>query len=198
MPSPFRRAAASLLAAVLAVSPLPALRALSLAPRAVEFTQDGVPMTRIVFEDGAQRLNYSLPDDWKITGGDTLATLRPDRPGSEAGMARVDGKQTPFDKAGLDAYARALLTGVPPDSINVAEVSRAAEPLSIRDAPSYEFVCVYSYFGRTFRRSLIVLNHPRYQLRFTLTAPAEDFEALRRTWNASLFRLDWENVSKPR
>ena len=197
-PAAVRRPLPLALAAALSLLPFapPSALALSLVPRTETFERDGVPLSRIVFDDGPQTVRLRLPAGWTVSGTETSAVVHPANPQSEAAITRVDGKPAGFDKPGQDAYARTLLTSVPPDSTAVTEVSRADNPLGFSDAPSFEFVCSYTYFGRTFRRALVVMNHPRYQLRFTLNAPAEAFDALHKDWNGSLFGLEWEDKPK--
>lgn len=188
--------AAALLTAATVFAPVPAARALSFFPHPETFERDGVPLSRVVFEDGALEVRLRLPADWQITGTNASAVIRPVDRQAEATMTRVDGKQNPFDKAGQDAYVRSLLTGLPPNSTDAVEVTRADNPLAYGESPSFECVCAYDYFGRKFRSALIVMNHPRYQLRFTLVAPAEVFEALHREWKGSMGTMEWVGRSQ--
>ena len=183
----------TLMLAVVNLSPLPA-RALSLQPVEETFELDGVPFKHWVFPDGAMKITYTPPTKWRLVGNTTSAMLYP--PEGTLGDVKIVllpvVKDRVIGKPALETMARALRGSLPPESKDVSDLNSQVNPVPVQDVPTGEVICAYSAFGQKFRKAMLVMNHPNYQLNFTFTTSAEAFDRLHQEWLKSMFSWEWQ------
>ena len=175
------------------LSPGPA-RALSLQPVEEAFQLDGVPFKHWVFPAGATKITYTPPTNWRLVGNPASAMLYP--PDGTIGEVKIVQLPAPKDrtitKPVLDLMSRNLRGSLPPESKDVSDLEPQVNPVPVQDVPTGEVICTYSAFGQKFKRATLVLNHPNYQLNFTLTAATNVFDRLHAEWMRSMFSWEWQ------
>ena len=174
------------LLATLAVTLLAArAEAIDFTPRFTETVDDGVPMRRMFFSDGAQRIFYRPPPTWVPSGDDQAATFRP----KDSNLATVkienapaEHARIPFDGPGSEALRNIARTLVPPDATEVTEIWEVPNPVVLQGWTSFEVGFDYVQFGQHFCRSILFINLDKNrQIHFIVSAVPTEFKPLYKT-----------------
>jgi hypothetical protein len=172
---------ATLIFVLLAV-PAPAI---DFTPHFSESIEDGVPMRRMYFSDGAQRIYYRPPTNWARYGDEMAATFKPkDSPQAEVKItnASPEHARIPFDEGGLVALRQIAGTVLPPDATDVSEIWEAVNPVVLQGWTSFEVGFEYLQLGRPFCCSILFINlNPNEQVQFIVSAGPAEFRPLYQT-----------------
>jgi hypothetical protein len=172
--------------AILVVA-LPAVRAraIDFTPRVADSIDDGVPMRRMYFTDGARRIFYRPPVTWSRSGDERAAMFIPkdsDRAFVKIENAPVGQAGIPFNDAGLATLRKIAFTLVPPDAREPGESWEAVNPVVLQGWTSFEIGFDYLQSGKTFCRSVLFINlDSRRQIYFIVDAAPAEFPALYKT-----------------
>jgi hypothetical protein len=182
------------------------LLAVSLTPRApgvVEFAPEfvtteiegGVQVLEVALRDGAARVLYCPPANWKAEPGERSLRFHP--PGVSLADLTIEAEKAPAGRA-LDAAAaercRAWLKdSVPRESSDVVVEADESNPGSVADCPTFGTTLVYSHGGIRYRKRTVFAFAPDSEIRFTTVARVADFERLYPAVRRSLFSWRWEN-----
>ena len=168
---------------------------LQLTPRVADYELGGVKFKQLVFSDGSGKdITYSPPTGWEYSGTATKLTLRPPKEAqAEAAVTKVTLSQPGvFDDESLKKITDEALASVPSGSTNVTLVSQQKNPLMIDKRETFLVTIAYTFYGGNYRRSIMVLNRGKEQVRFELVSRETDFEDLQKAFLGSHFT--WQNL----
>lgn len=173
--------------------------ALDLAPLPTEFDGEGVKYTQLAFKDDDKQALYVLPQLWSFRGSSNQCRLTPPArfPKAEAIIDAMPlAAPQALDEKGTEAAKQQLLASLGPSAQNVKVIAEEQSPLLIGgNIATYEVTVTYQIYGEAFSRSVLFANLPDAQLRFKLTGPTKDFDALHRLFRASLISWHWVEKS---
>ena len=174
------------LAATIAVT-LIATRAeaIDFTPRFTDTVDDGIPMRRMSFSDGAQRIFYRPAPTWIQSGNSQAATFRP----KDSNLATVkienapaEHASIPFDVPGSEALRNIARTLIPPEATEVSEIWEVANPVVLQGWTSFEIGFDYVQLGQHFCRSILFINlDTNRQIHFIVSAVPAEFQPLYKT-----------------
>lgn len=187
----------TLLPLLLATALTTARAAIDLTPTPHESTCEGYTFKELLFKDGKREIVYQLPNKWSYrAGGDGVHLTPPEAVRADAIIqASTLAAPQPFDEKSVEAAKKQFLGGLPPGSQMITVVTEEQNPVPFNGNRTYEFKVSYQIVGETFVRSALFTNVADTQLCFRLTARKADFEALHRTFRASI--LSWRWIEPP-
>lgn len=178
--------------------PLSARCAVDLAPIPSEFEGEGIKYTRLTFKDDKRRVVYVPPQLWSYRGSSSQLRLTPPAnfPRAEATIETTPlPVPAPLDDKAMEIAKQQLFASLGPSMMGAKIVSEETSPLMINgNIATYEVTISYQIYGEVFTRSVLFANLPDAQLRFKLSAPKKDFEALHRLFRASLVSWQWSEL----
>ncbi|MFL6541997.1 MAG: hypothetical protein ACJ8I9_02400, partial [Chthoniobacterales bacterium] len=146
------------------------------------------------------QVTYVLPQLWSWRGGGTQVQLTP--PNSPRASAVIEALHldTPMalDDKAVEAIRQQFTAFLPPGSNGATLISEERDPVPLGgNLHSYEISASYQALGAVYVRSILFVNTPDTQLRFKVTAPKAEFDALYRTFRASLTSWQWTKPAVP-
>jgi hypothetical protein len=178
---------------------LSAKAAVDLGPIPSEFEGEGIKYTQLTFKDDKRQVVYILPQFWSYRGSSSQLHLTPP-PSFARAEAIID--TTPLaapqalDEKAMETAKQQLLTSLGPSALGAKIVSEEQNPVLLSgNIATWEVTISYQIYGEAFTRSVLFANLPEAQLRFRLSASKKDFDALHRTFRASL--VSWQWTEKP-
>lgn len=179
------------LAAALFLAPPPALP-LDLTPRPGFRELEGIQIPLVELADGAGKVTFQPPADWKCEGGPRLLKFTPPDPAERRVELRLDAATEPD----LDLWCRVLL---PRLATQVALAGQAASPFTLRGLPSSEYTYTYAFQSRRYTTSIACVElSPGQRLALVVTASPENFKATHEAAVRTLFTFDWKEATAPR
>ena len=179
------------LAAALFLAPRHVLP-LDLTPRAGFREMDGIQIPIVELADGAGKITFQPPADWKCEGGPRLLTLTPPDPGERRVELRLDA----VTETDFDLWCRERL---PRLATQIALAAEAASPFTLRGLPSSENTYTYAFQSRLYTASIACVElSPDQRLTLVVTAPAENFKATHEAAVRALFTFDWKEAAAAR
>lgn len=157
-------------------------QAIDFTQRTIDLVEDGVPMRRMYFTDGTERIYYRPHASWTRFGEASAAKFRPKDSldamvrieNSPAGSARV-----PFDEAGRLKLRNMALSLAPGDASGVYVTWEVVNPTILQGWTSYEVGFDYAQAGKHFCRSVLFINLDKErQIHFIVSAWPENFKPL--------------------
>lgn len=170
---------------------------IDLTPIPHESTCEGYTFKELLFKDGKRDIIYQLPNKWGYrAGGDGVHLTPPEADRADA-IIQASTLSAPqrFDEKSVEAAKKQFLGSLPPGSQMVTVLTEEQNPVPFNGNATYEFFVSYQIIGETFMRSALFTNVADTQLCFRLTARKSDFEALHRSFRASI--LSWRWIEKP-
>jgi hypothetical protein len=177
------------------------LRILSAAGNLVEFSAsvqdfsgEGVTYHRLVFKDGKRVVYYQLPNGWKCNASDKELTVNPsERPFAEGKITSTAlDRPVVLDDRAATAFKDQVFNALPPGAQHATVLKLEQNSVLLNNNPVIELILSYDAFGQSFQRSVIIVNTPANQIRFQFSARKSDFDALYRTFRASVLSWEWQ------
>jgi hypothetical protein len=136
-----------------------------------------------------------LPDAWAYRGESERLILTP--PSDKAfAQASIEAAPLPDSKPAQTEQIAQLkenvLSTLPPNSQFVTVMLEAENTTMPGGNPSVELLVSYQTLGKTFNRSVLLVNTPDTRLLFQFTAPEEIFEPLMVTFRRAL--MTWRSI----
>lgn len=173
--------------------------ALDLTATPEEYIGEGITYRRLVFKDDQGRVEMELPRGWSYRGGGA-ARMQLTPPGTGSAEAFIEAEALPpspaFDEPTTKALEQQAVTAVPQESQSVTLVQTNQGIAGPDGRESLEVVVSYKILGSIFIRSTLFVNFPENRLRFRITAPEKDFEALSKTFHRAI--RSWDSKQPPR
>lgn len=154
-------------------------------PRFGDTVDDGVPMRRMYFGDGARRVFYRPPPTWQWAGDSQSVVFTPKD--SERAIVKIQNgppefAQMTFDETGLEALRKFAAILMPPDATEVVETWETVNPVVLQGWTSVELGFNYLQSGKLFCRSILFVNlDASRQIHFIVDALPEEFPPLYKT-----------------
>jgi hypothetical protein len=167
--------------AALVIFPIGGVKAIDFTPHYAQSVQDGFPVSRLYFQDQAQRIYLSVPNGWQVSGDAQRGTLSP----KDLGQATVIlensalNSKTAFSGEGLAVYRKVAFGLVPAGASDVhVDFEREGEAKT-NGWSSFEMAFSYDFYGQSFTSSVLFINLDKNkQIRFRVAARKEHFEKL--------------------
>jgi hypothetical protein len=174
-----------------------AFAGLDLTPTTREYTEDGDPYRVVHFKNGDGIVKFFPPDGWTVRGQLTRLQLTPPQKSLSEGVVEVTplAAPQPLDENVVAVLRQSVLAALPPGSGNPKIVSEASNTLMPGGNPSVEIVISYQLWGKSFQRSVLLVNSPHEHLFFRFTATKDDFNLLHNAFRRSV--ASWQWVDKP-
>lgn len=173
--------------------------AIDFTPQTLDSIDDGVPIRRMYFTDGARKIFYRPPAHWSKVGDHQGVTFTPK--GSERAMVLIRNSPPnyagiPFDASGLKRLRSLALTMVPPNAVEVKEIWEAVNPVVLQGWTSFEIGLDYVQSGRHYCRSILFINlDAKRQIHFIVDALPDEFRPLYKTTYRTLATW-WEPTDR--
>lgn len=180
-------------AALLAIGINAARADLDLSPSTTVHVMERVPMTYVVFHDGAKEITYQPPRGWTITGSHNSAALSiPEHPMARAFIQTAARVRIPAfdDKAQKLFEANPGLLQLPKGAKDVKITGVDLNPLIVDSHNTLEVQMTYSFFGQSCAKSILLVDRKGTELSFTLDTLAPDFQALHSQFRSSVFSME--------
>jgi hypothetical protein len=169
---------------------------LNLTPLTKEYTEDGVTYREVSFKSGEGSQKFYPPEGWTLRGQETRLQLSP--PKTDFAEAVIEVSPSPaaeIDEPVIKAFKEKVLATLPSGSTAVTTISEAQNGLMPSGKPSFEIVVSYQHWGKTYQRSVLLVNGPQEHLIFKLTAVKEDFMVLQTVFRRSVASWQWIDKS---
>lgn len=153
--------------------------ALDLTPHEIRLSNDGPPLKRYFFQDGAKRVSFRIDNKMTINGAGNLVTFGfDDIKGAEMKLSKSQmNPEIPFDQKDLELYRAAARTFLPRDAMNIQLAEEKPNAIAINNWTSHQFIFSYNLFGFAYRCSVTFVNYSeKEQFIFEVNASATDFE----------------------
>jgi len=152
---------------------------------------DGVKVSSVVFRDGLQKMTYTPPNGWQLSGSGQKLSLSSDiESNSEAQINVKPGPATaPINQASVQQYVLTSQQSAPPGSRNLQVLSSKLSPLMICGYETLAIELKYEAFGTTYRSHFLYLNRDRDQWTFRFTSPIKTFDRAFEPFRVSLYSL---------
>jgi hypothetical protein len=154
-------------------------------PRTADTVDDGIPMRRMYFADGARRIYYRPPPTWQWSGDERAIVFTPRD--SERAIVKIQNgspefARLPLNQDGLDALRASAARLMPPDAVEVVETWETVNPVVLQGWTSVEFGFNYLQSGKLFCRSVLFINlDANRQVHFIVDALPGEFLPLYKT-----------------
>jgi len=174
-----------------------AFAGLDLTPSTTEYTEDGTTYRVVNFKNGDGVVQFFPPDGWMVRGQQTRLQLTPPKKDLSEAVVEVTPlvAPQPLDESVVAAFRQGVLAALPSGSSNPKIVYEAPNTLMPGGKPSVEIVISYQLWGKSFQRSVLLVNGPQEHLVFRFTARVEDFNLLQNAFRRSV--ASWQWVDKP-
>jgi hypothetical protein len=159
-----------------------------------KFIGEGIVYPRLVFKDDKRPVYYQPPRDWRCTlDRNSLHLVPPNKSFAEAEISSAAlEKPVALDDAAIAGLTQQILATLPPDSQQTSIVKQEHNVVLLNNNPTFELIVSYKLLGDTFERSVFVVNTPKTQILFKFSARKSDFDALYRTFHASILTWEWQ------
>jgi hypothetical protein len=195
--SPGHRTLKIALAGLLGVSltlPMPGM--LDFAPEFVTTkVEGGFQNVEVALKDGASRVVYCPPVNWKAEPGERHLRFHP--PGVSLADLTIEEDKAPpgrvLDAAAAERCRAWLKASIPGESTNAVVEPDESNPGAVASCPTFGTTVVYTSGGTRYRKRTIFVFAPDSEIRFTLVSRVADFDRLYPAVRRSLFSWRWEN-----
>lgn len=173
-----------------------AYAALDLTPLTKEYTEDGVTYREVSFKSGEGSQKFYPPEGWTLRGqAPRLELIPPKKNFAEAVIEKTFSLAPEIDEAVIKAFKEKVIATLPSGSTSVTMLSEAQNGLMPSGRPSFEIIVSYQHWGKTYQRSVLLVNGPQEHLTFKLTAVKEDFNDLQTVFRRSVASWQWIDKS---
>jgi hypothetical protein len=152
-----------------------------------------VPLSLVVFHDGAKEITYQPPRGWTCTGSHNAAALSiPEHSQARAVIQSAARVRIPAfdDKAQKLFEANPALLQLPRGAKDVKITGVGINPLIVDSHPTLEVQMTYSFFGQSCAKSILIVNRNGAEVSFTLDTLASDFQMLHTQFIRSVFSME--------
>jgi hypothetical protein len=166
---------------------------LDLTPSTEIHMMERVPMTKIVFHDGAKEITYQPPRGWTCTGSHNSAALSiPEHSQARAVIQSAARVRIPAfdDKAQKLFEATPALLQLPKGAKDLKITEVDINPLIVDSHPTLEVQMTYSFFGQSCAKSILLVNRNGTEVSFTLDTLASDFTMLHSLFRGSIYSME--------
>jgi hypothetical protein len=165
---------------------------IDLTPRESFYEVEGGRWPNIAFRNGSEKITYSPPGKWKLSGGGEKLTLTP--PDKAQAGATIETIRTPLplpaaNEASVKTYSKMAASFLPPGASKVEVVEELVCPMTIEGKSMIEVTFSYTFYGQPFRMNVLIMPREKEQLRFLFSARAADYEGLFKDFRRSLFSI---------
>ncbi len=178
------------------IASAPLLLALDLTPISGTRELEGLAVPVVNFTDGAEKVAWQPPSEWKMSGGGKHLTLYPQELTQAAvDLELVDRKaaQPPPLTPDFEDLTKWVKSFLPSDATEVTYLEEVTCPFSLRNVSSRELQFSYLSQASRFSTSISIVDlYPSDSLLLLVTAQKDDFAALRRQAIKSMFHWSWE------
>ena len=164
----------------------------------MQVDEDGIKSEQLRFKSDAGTVLLVPPDKWTFSGGAGRLQFRaPGKEHFEAFIEAVSSEgQMPIDDAVRAQFKQQVLATLPHGSQKIETLTEADNTLMPAGNPSFEVFLSYVLWGKSFRRSALLVHTPRERLVFRLTALEADFPSLMNQFRGSM--MSWQFIeAKP-
>ena len=163
-------------------------------PSVADISEDGFTYRELTFTGEKTKVTFAPPPAWAFRGNKSRLQLTPpDKPFAEGSIEATPLAQPqPLDPETIEAFKQQVTASVPAGSQSVVVESEAENAIMPEGSPSYEVVLSYQTLGKSFRRSVLLVNGPTERLIIRLTAPKEHFAALATPFRRSV--MSWRTT----
>jgi hypothetical protein len=168
--------------------------AANVAPSVADITEDGFTYQELTFLGEKIKVTLALPPAWSFRGNKSRLQLTPPgKPFVEGSIEAVPlPEPKPLDPETLEAFKQQATASVPAGSQAIVVESEGENTIMPEGSPSYEVVLGYQSLGKSFKRSVLLVNGPTERLIVRFSAPKEDFAALATPFRRSL--MSWRTT----
>jgi hypothetical protein len=145
----------------------------------------------VAFRNGADRITYTPPGNWTLSGGGRKVTfIPPDKVQAGATMETEPARDLlPATTENLKAYGDLALNRLPREALKASVTEAAICPLKFSTRTMVEVTLTYVLFGQQFTTNIVFLPYNKEQITFQVTARNPDFAPLAKTFRSSLYSL---------
>lgn len=168
---------------------------LDLTPTLREYVSAGVTNRELLFKDNGREISYAPPPQWTWRGSSNALVLMP--PVSQA-EAVIEQKpltaSRPMGASQTGEILERAIQSLPEGSTNVVVVEQQENPVILGGNSTLGVILSYEAFGQAFTKSFVFLRLPESELVFRCTARKSEFDALQKSFRASLFSWQWNET----
>lgn len=165
--------------------------AIDFTPHEVKEIGEGGEYTYLRFANGDQAVTYMPPKYWDYRGDENEFRLTaPNVVGTEVEISK-ESMEEPLVAAqeNLNAFEALATESLPQGASKIKTVASSFTPCEIDGYKTVEVTLSYVLFGQSLVLSRLYLPRTKDMLCFKVVSKASDFEAVRRTFQASLHSL---------
>jgi hypothetical protein len=173
-----------------------AYAAIDLTPAVTDRVEDGVTYREASFKTPEGKLLFVLPPGWTIFGDKDRAQMASaDKLAQGAIEVVLLQKPAPLDDGAITKFKEQVLASLPVGAAKVVTVSEAQNTIMPGGNPSFEFVISYDLWGKSYQRSVLLVNGPKDRLTFRFTCSTADFPVFNTHFRRSL--MTWHAIETP-
>ncbi len=152
---------------------------------------EGIKVPNVAFRNGKEKMTYTPPGGWTLSGGGRKLTLTPPDIVQAGAIMKADPlvEPLPATEENLKAYGKLAVKEIAPEATKVTIVEAVICPLRMSQRALVEVTLSYVLFGQQFTSNILFLPYEKEQITFQITARSPDFAPLAKTFRASLFSL---------
>jgi hypothetical protein len=198
MIAPKIKAAAALLLLSLTVRCAVGGNAIEFSAALQKFIGEGIVYQRLVFKDENRTVFYQPPPGWTCSlDGNRLRLATPNEKFADAEISAVaTEKPLTINQSAAAAVAQQLTATLPVGNQRAIIVKQEQNPFFLNNNPTVEVIVSYELLGYTFQRAVVCVMTPANQIFFKMTARRTEFDALYRSFRASITTWDWQPDSR--
>lgn len=184
--------AITLTAAVVLLGAATASAQIDLTPKESFYEVEGGRYPNVAFRNGTEKVSYTPPGMWKLSGGGAKLTLTPPDKAQAGATIEVIPTRVPLpaaNAANVKAYSEMAAGLLPPGASKVEVVEELVCPLTISGKSMVEVTFSYTFYGQPFRMNVLIMPRDKEQLRFLFSAKAADYPGLFKDFRRSLFSI---------
>ncbi|MHA3774674.1 hypothetical protein ACXR0O_24390 [Verrucomicrobiota bacterium sgz303538] len=155
---------------------------------------EGVRSEVLAFRNGTGIVTWDAPYKWRISGGGRRITLIPPDASQADAVVEIAGPPSPgeFDETFIKKLKAEVTASLTRGSTGLDWSEDEPDALLINRHPVYKVALSYSASGSRFVTTVWVCNFEKQQLRFRLTARAENSSKLQEAFRQSLYT--WQGL----
>jgi hypothetical protein len=181
----------ALLATLMGVT-LSARADINLTPIPYEREVDGIKIPEVRFRDGKTQVSFRPPAGWTCNGTSNKATLRPANSDVEAKIEALPPIGIlELNNEGMKQLRGQALAAIPEGATDVQVLTEGIGAVLVDGRETYQITVAYSFYGKSLRTGMVMLNLEAQQLIFRLGATAKDYERFEKFFWASLCSWQW-------
>ncbi len=167
--------------------------ALDLTPNPSFRELEGIKIPTVNFADGASKVTWQPPTDWRLSGGGNHLTLYPTQQIQAAVDLKVVDRKVAQVSVDPAEVAKWIVNFLPRDATEVTLGEEVTNPFMLRSAPCREIPVSYLSQNRRLSTSVSIVDlDERQSLMLVVTARQDDFATVRRQAIQSMFLWSWE------